>query len=340
VQAGERNVIRFKTPRGGKIVFDDLIRGRVETSSDTLDDFVLAKGEEAVLYNFAVVVDDALMEISHVIRGEDHITNTAKQLLLFDALGFAKPLYAHLPLILDTKRRKLSKRAGATAVEEFRAEGYLPEALINYLALVGWNPKTTEERFTLDALVAQFDLTAVHRGGAVFDEERLRWLNAEYLRSLGDAELLARAGPFLPKPEHQELASDAYVNKVLNVAKTRVQIFSELTEVTEFFFVEQPEYAADIIPWKKQEPHEAKEVLEQLAQFLETIPPAGYAAAEIEKQLRAYVQERSMKNGELLWPFRVALTGKERSAGPFEVAEVLGKERTIARVRAACEKLP
>ncbi|MBI3963575.1 MAG: glutamate--tRNA ligase [Candidatus Kerfeldbacteria bacterium] len=333
-QSGKPFVVRFRTPPHRTLTFDDAIRGPVTFTTDDLDDFVIAQDDgRRALYNFAVVVDDALMKISHVIRGEDHISNTPKQLLLAEAMDFAPPIFAHMPLILDTNRAKLSKRAGPVSVGEYRTEGFLPHALVNYLALLGWNPKSTDEVFTLDELVQRFSLSQVHRGGAVFDRERLHWLNGKYVRMLPLPILDQFALPFYPP--QASLHPPEYRQAVLDLVRTRVRRLNELPETTTYFFTEELNLDATLVPWKQQRPDEAGAVLRDVAEAFQGIPDMAFSADRIRAGLEGIVHRTGKKNGEVFWPVRVALTARTQSPGPVEVAVALGKERTIARLQAA-----
>ncbi len=327
----EDYIIRFKTPAGIKISFTDLIRGEVNFESDLLGDFSIAKRPDVPLYNFAVVVDDEEMTISHVIRGEDHISNTPKQLLLIEALGFKKPEYAHLPLILGSDRSKLSKRHGATSVGEYREQGYLPEALFNFMALLGWNPGGNQEIFSKDELVKEFALEKVQKSGAVFDIIKLDWMNGEYIRNLSSDELLEHAKPFLPKNKKTK----SYLLKVVALEQPRVKRLSELPEKVDYFF-KGPEYARELLRWKNMSDEEIIGSLDKATELLNKL--VRFNLHNLEK---AFLKEaeRLSDRGILLWPLRVALTGKKASPGPFEIMEILGVEETKKRLLAAKEKL-
>ena len=240
-------IIRFKTPAGRKIGFADLIRGELSFDSDLLGDFSIAKRPDIPLYNFAVVADDYEMRISHVIRGEDHIANTPKQILLAEALGFTQPVWAHLPLILGPDRSKLSKRHGATSVDEYREQGYLPEALVNFMALLGWNPGGEREIFSKEELIREFSLEKVQKSGAVFDVKKLDWINGEYIRRLPPEELLKRANTFLPS--NYTLYPIPYTLHVLVLEQPRLHKLSEIGERTDYFF-RPPEYDKELLRWK------------------------------------------------------------------------------------------
>lgn len=322
-------IIRFKTPSDRIITFNDIIRGEVSFDSALLGDFSIAKRTDIPLYNFAVVVDDHEMKISHVIRGEDHIANTPRQLLIIQALNFAVPVYAHLPLILGPDRSKLSKRHGATSLNEYREQGYLPEALFNFMALLGWNPGGDQEIFTKDELVQKFSLGRIQKSGAIFDVTKLDWMNGEYIRALSAEELYDRVGEFLP--EQANTVDPERVKKILMLEQPRLKKLSELKERTVFFFT-QPDYDKDLLRWKKMSDAEIKNSLILSLEIMAAMP-TGISVEEVEKVFmdRIGIGDKGM----VLWPLRAALSGKKASPSPFEIIEVLGKEETKKRIRHA-----
>ncbi len=334
VKKGE--IIRLDTP--SKIVeFDDLIRGKIKFDTSLLGDIALAKNENTPLYNFAVVIDDFEMQISHVIRGEDHISNTPKQILIQDALGIAeKPLYGHLPLVLGPDRSKLSKRHAVVSVFEYRKAGYLAEAITNFMALLGWNPGTDQEIFSLDELVKKFDLGKVQKGGAIFNIERLNWLNGIYIRKKTPVELTE----MILKEEFLEpnvgLKKD-YIEKVIGLEQPRLTKLSEIGERTKYFFKE-PFYQKSLLSWQeKQLPQEIKTHLDKIDNLICDIKIGNFGREQIKTAIWPYAEKTG--RGNVLWPFRVALTGERQSPDPFEVAEIIGKEKTIERIKNAIEIL-
>jgi len=329
INRGEGSIIRFKSPVK-KVRFHDIVRGNIEFDSELIGDFSIAKDLDSPLYNFAVVVDDFEMKISHVIRGEDHISNTPKQILLQEALGFNQPKYAHLPLILGPDRSKLSKRHGAVAVSEYRKQGYLPEALNNFMAFLGWNPDTDKEAFSMKDLVKEFSLEKVQKSGAVFNVQRLDYLNGYYIRQMPLKELAALCQKYLP------LAEPRYVEKITAIYRERLKKLSEITELADFFFKEKIEYNKELLRWKKMEDKELAKVIDKLEKLLSKIKEGEWTKENLEKVLMPEA-EKMGDRGSLLWPLRAALTGKKASAGPFEVAEILGKEKTLARIKQARE---
>ena len=349
----ESAIIRFKTPPDLEIAFIDLIRGEIRFNSDTLGgDFSLAKAESPdkflPLYNFAVVIDDFEMNITHVIRGEDHISNTPKQILIQQALKLPMPKYAHLPLILGSDKSKLSKRHGAVSVDEYREMGYLPEALINFIAFLGWNPGTDKEVFSLEELIREFDLNKVQKSGAIFNVEKLDWLNGCYLRQLSLDELTKRAVPFLERDGLIDSDFSAkggpfsgweYLKKILALEQPRLKKLGEIGERVSYFF-KIPEYKPELLVWRDML---FKDVFASLKVSLNTlfqISDVDFNQKNLEKiLLKEAERARNKDKGRLLWPLRVALTGLEASPGPFEILEILGKKESLKRVEAAIKKL-
>lgn len=325
---GKAAVIRFRTAKK-KIVFDDLIRGPVEFDSALFGDFVIAKDLNSPLYNFAVTIDDHEMQITHVIRGEDHISNTPKQILIQEVLGLTKPRYAHLPLIFGADRSKMSKRYGDVSVLEYRKQGYLPQALINFMALLGWNPGTDKEIFSMNDFIKEFSLEKVQKAGAIFNIQRLNFINGFYIRQKSLDELLDLSLPYLP----QVGESRSKLKEILSLYQERLKKLSELPDLIGFFFEEKLNYPKDLLRWKNMNDEEIKNVLNILENVLSQIKEGDFTKEELEKILMEVV--RGDDRGKLLWPLRVALTGQKASAGPFEIASVLGKEKTLARIKQA-----
>ena len=363
--AGKPAVIRFIVePK--KIVFKDLIRGEVAFDMALSGDIVIAKDMENPLYNFTVVVDDELMRITHVIRGEDHISNTPKQLLLKEALGFRQTIqYGHLPLLLGEDRTKLSKRHGDNSVTRFKKEGYLPEVIVNFLALLGWNPGDEREIFSLQGLIKEFSLGRVQKGGAVFNLQRLDWINGYYLRHmdkkvlakltvpyLKEARLLEQNGngeekkfslkiqksqPYTIK-ETGEGISLGFLAEVVALYQERLKKLSEIAELADFFFKKELYYEKELLSWKEMGDQEIAESLEKTKKLLSGFEENNWNKEQLEEVLMKEAEAMGDR-GRLLWPLRVALTGKKASAGPFEVASVLGKEKVLQRIEVAGAKL-
>lgn len=330
----EEEAVRLKV-EPQEVVFEDLVRGSVKTHTDSFGgDFVIARSVSDPLYHLAVVVDDAEMHITHVIRGEDHISNTARQILLQRALGYPTPAYAHLPLLVNDKRRKLSKRAGDIDLLSYRDNGYLPEALLNYLALLGWNPKTGQEFFTHAELRTVFSLEGIQKGSAAFSLIKLNHMNQHYIRELIPEELYERTKPFLIKagiaPDNQALLKAA-----LTTEQSRVATLTDLPEAIRFFLPEGPgDYPAERLKWKNATLDDAKQRLELCKEIFEA-EDENFSMEGLQKKILAWIDAERLGRGETLWPLRVALTGREHSPGPFEVAAVLGKKETVRRLQAA-----
>ncbi len=326
---GKTGIIRLKNDRQGAITFEDVVHGQISFDAASLGDFSLAKNISAPLYNFAVVVDDEEMRISHVIRGEDHIPNTPKQVLIQEALELRSPTYAHLPLILDKNRAKLSKRAGAESIREYKEMGYLSGAMINFLILLGWHPQDNREIFSLDEIIKEFSLERAQKGGAIFDVEKLNWINREHLKMKTPEELAVLLKDYL-KPAWA--ASGLDLEKIAVLARARVSKLADAAEEIKFFF-EMPEYPKEMLFWKGE--GESGKIAERLGKLENIIMalPDSFSAKEIEAAVMPYAERGG--RGKVLWPFRVSLSGREKSPGPFEIAEILGKEHTLARVRHA-----
>ena len=323
----EKSIIRFKAP-AKKIKFNDLIRGEIEFDAILIGDFSIAKSPTEPLYNFAVVVDDFEMKISHVIRGEDHISNTPKQILLQEALGFPQPKYGHLPLILGPDKSKMSKRHGAVSVSEYKKEGYLPETINNFMAFLGWNPDTEKEIFSMEDLIKDFSLEKIQKSGAVFNIQRLDYLNGCYIRQKPIQSLAVLCQPYLPKADPQ------YIEKIVAIYQERLKKLSEIKELADFFFKDSLEYDKELLRWKNMENKEIKNILDKLYKILQKIEKGSWTKANLEKVLLSEA-EKIGDRGRLLWPLRVSLTGKKASAGPFEVAEILGQEKALSRIKQA-----
>ncbi|MBI2053382.1 MAG: glutamate--tRNA ligase [Candidatus Sungbacteria bacterium] len=335
------HIVRFKTPAGRQIAFTDLIRGELSFASDLIGDFSIARSLRDPLYHFAVVVDDCEMKISHVIRGEDHIANTPKHILLGEALGFPIPHYAHLPLILGPDRSKLSKRHGATSVIEYKEQGYLPEALFNFMALVGWSPGQDREILSREELISEFSLERVQKSGAIFDFQKLDWMNGEYIRTKATSELamlcksyLEKAG--LLKNQESRIKNQAeYIEKVIALEQPRLKKLSEIAERVSYFF-HTPDYDPELLRWKQMTPDATKAGLKRSEELLAKLAES-VSRAELEGAFLDTIGAGD--KGSILWPLRVALTGRKASPGPFEVMEILGVKESLARVRTAIEKL-
>ncbi len=342
--AGESHVIRMKVPDDREVAFDDLVRGKVSFKTGTIDDQVLLKSDGFPTYHLANVVDDHLMDITHVIRAEEWLPSTPKHILLYEAFGWEAPTYAHLPLLLNPDRSKLSKRQGDVAVEDYLAKGYLPEALINFVALLGWNPGegNTQELFSLSELVDRFDLSAVHKAGAVFDLGKLDWMNGEYIKRLSADELFARTLPFLSEKEFfkewrtangewSDTDADLFVKRVLSVEQDRLVKLADVGDGSPFFFA-GPAVEKATLPWKKSTEDGAREALGRALGVIEAVSDEDWTREKLSEIL---LEAAGDDRGGFLWPLRVALTGAEKSPPPSDIAWVIGKEQTLSRVHAA-----
>ena len=315
-----------------KIKFKDIIRGDIEFDEKNIGDLSIAKAERAPLYNFAVVVDDYENSISHVIRGEDHIANTPKQILIQEALGFDLPEYAHMPLILGPDRSKLSKRHGATALMDYRSTGYIPEALVNYLALLGWTPKDGREILSVEELTQLFELNEVHKSGAVFDVKKLDWVNSEYIKKMPENIFETELFRYIKHGYKIDTLNDK--QKFFKMAKERINKFADINEFS-FLFTE-PEYDKELLRWKDKTDSESLNSLSEVKKIIENI------GIEDGERLRNELDELGKKFGDrglAYWPFRVALSGLKKSPDPVEIAQVLGKDKTLQHLEGAIGKL-
>lgn len=331
---GEKSVIRFKVP-AKKIIFNDLIRGRLEFDGALLGDLVIARSLREPLYNFSATVDDYEMKISHVIRGEDHLANTPKQIALFEALNLEPPIYAHLPLILNSDRSKMSKRFGATSLRQYRRAGYLPEAMLNFLVLLGWHPAGDEEILTGAQMTSQFDLSRVQKAGAIFNVEKLDWINAQYLKKLNDKELLNKLIESGAVPTEHNLAK-AQLLAVVALTKERLKRLADFKEFADFFF-SLPAYDPKMLIWKKTPAGKILENLELARKIVGELREGDFNEKKLENILMPIAERQG--RGEFLWPLRVALSGKDASPGPIEILAILGKKQGLERLKAAVEKL-
>lgn len=335
-EEGQRTeVIRFKNPNQ-VVTFRDEARGDISFDTTELGDFVIAKDFETPLYHFAVVVDDFEMGVTHIIRGDDGISNTPRQILIQEALGAPRPVYAHLPMILSSDHSKLSKRHGALAVTEYRDEGYLPEAILNFVALMGWNPGNDQEIISLDEMVQLFSLEKLQKGGAIFNIEKLKWINKHYLKLLAvdraGEEILSR----LPSPVRKQAEGNTSVfSKLVPIIMDRISYFAEVSTLVDEgeigYFFEDPSYERDGLFGKEE--HNAvatKGHLDKVVEILRTIDSAEFTAESVKIALWDYATEAG--RGRVLWPMRFALSGRVKSPDPFALADILGKEITLRRL--------
>lgn len=335
--AGEPYSVRIKIPTEGSITVHDLIHGDVTFNMDQFDDFVIVKSNGMPTYNFAVVVDDHLMGMTHVLRAEEHLSNTPKQLLIYEALGFEPPKFGHMPMILAPDRSKLSKRHGATSVEEFRAQGYLLEAIINYLTLLGWGPGDEREIFTLEETVKLFELEQMSKKAAVYDTKKLTWMNGQYLSELPLEKILPEAETFFIKDglvTKEWLAENKeYFAKLVDTVRVRVKTLQEVADASAYFFKDVEAYDEKGVA--KHFKPEAAELLEKCIAALEADEVFDLTSTEaIYNKIAA---DNGLALGKVIHPTRLALTGRTVSPGMFDVMVLLGKEKTLARMRKAVE---
>lgn len=339
VDAGEKHVIRLALPTTGSVTFHDEIRGDVSFNWGEVDDQVIIKSDGMATYHLAAMCDDHDMEITHVIRGEEWISSTPKHLFIYESFGWTPPVFAHLPLLLNADRSKLSKRQGDVAVEDFLERGYFPEALVNFVALLGWNPSGDKEIYKTDELIEAFDLTKINKSGAIVNFEKLLWLNREYLKMKTENEYLS-----LVLPELQVWRQDVELQKRLAlVIRERITIPKEASQYARDFFPSEPRpesLRAETFVFKSQSTVDAANSLEQVIKWLKDFKDTIWQSPiNIENELKSKISETGLKNGDVLWPLRVALSGKTPSPPPFDFLYVLGKEASIERLKPTIQLL-
>jgi len=330
-------VIRFKVPLEGSTSFHDLIHGDITFPNAALDDFVLIKSDGYPTYHLAHLVDDHLMRISHVMRADEWISSTPRHILLYRALGWEPPKFAHVPQILGPDRTKLSKRHGATSILAYRDMGYLPEAMLNYLALLGWSYDATTEIMSRDELIRYFSIEKINKTGAIFDITKLDWMNGYYIRQLSVPDLASRLMPFLEKAGLATERDREYVERVVPLIQERIKKLSEIAELTDFFFVDTLEYDSHLLVAKGLTAESSLSALRAARQRLATLPEWDRAA--LEGALRPLAEELGVKTGQLFGILRVASTGRTAAPPLFETMEVLGRDRVMARLAAAETRL-
>ena len=332
-------VIRFKSPLEGKTVITDMIRGDVSFENSIQDDFVLLKSDGYPTYHLANIVDDHHMQISHVMRAEEWLSSTPRHVLLYAALGWQPPKFAHLPMILGPDKSKLSKRHGATAVNEYRDQGYLPEAMINFLSLLGWSLDDKTEIMTRDEIVRNFTIERVSKTAAVFNREKLEWMNGLYIRNLSPQDFSDRCMPFVERelPAGVKRPIDAgYFGQIAPLVQERAKLLSEVPSLVDFFFTDGLEYESGLLPGKLEK-GQANEVLKKTLQALDGI--RGWRAGDLESAVRPLADGLGLKAGPFFSVLRVAVTGRTASPPLFETMEVLGRDRCMARLKAALDRL-
>ncbi len=333
--AGEPYVIRQNNPVEGETSFDDVIYGRITAPNEELDDMVLIKADGYPTYNFANVVDDHLMEITHVVRGNEYLSSAPKYNRLYEAFGWEIPVYVHCPTITDESHKKLAKRRGDAAFEDLLELGFLPEAIVNYVALLGWSPEGNQEIFSLDELIEAFDYRRISKSPAVFDLVKLRWMNGEYIKAMDDERYYEYALPVI----RDVIKKDLDLKKIAGLVKSRIEVFPDIAEKIDFF-EELPQYDVAMYTHKKMKTNSENslEVLTELLPLYEELQ--DYSISAIEKVAMDYVAQKGCKNGQALWPLRTAVSGKQMTpGGAYEIMEILGREESLARIRKGIEQL-
>ncbi len=337
-EEGQRSeVVRFRNPNE-VVTFMDMIRGEISIDTTDLGDFIIGRSPTEPLYHFGVIVDDADEGVTHVIRGEDHISNTPRQILIQRALGITQPTYAHLPLVLGPDRTKLSKRRGAKAITEYRSDGFLAEAVINYLALLGWHPADDREIFSLEELVEEFDLSRIQKGSGIFDETKLRWFNKEHLRRLSDAEYSSRLSNFiLDKGENVPEYFDRAISVVRDRAETLADAASSILGDECAFVCGIITPSIDLLISGSNTTSElAAKHLAKVREIFTTIPEDEWSSGRVKEAIFPYATE--VGRSSVLWPLRVALSGREKSPDPFTISGIIGKSETLSRIDSALKK--
>lgn len=328
IQNGEKYVIRLRIPEG-ETTFEDEIRGTVKFSNDQLDDQVLLKADGFPTYHLAVVVDDNAMKTSHIIRGEEWLSSTPKHIILYNALNYNLPKFAHLPLLLNPDKSKLSKRQGDVSVEDFLKKGYLPETLINFIGTLGFNPRSDQEIYSLQELINEFDLKKVNKAGAVLNHEKLNWMNGQYINSLEHEKLRDIIENF----HNHQLTETEF--KLVIIEKSRIDNINDFSKIWEnpYNIVQD----ANLLVWKKAE---AKDSLKELQDIQKYIESSDFTDInEIEQNIKNWIKNQGKNNGDVLWPLRVALSGQEKSPSPFELLWAFGKEKSLEKINKSIDKL-
>lgn len=336
LKTGEKAVIRYKITPQTEVVCHDLINGKIVVKSDDLDDFIILKSDGFATYHLAHIVDDHDMQVSHVIRGQEWLPSLPKHVLLYQALGYEMPEFLHLSLLLNPDKSKLSKRQGDVAAEDFLQHGYLPQALINYVALLGWNPGTEQEIFSIEELIQAFSLDKINKSGAIFDRQKLDWFNAEYIRQIVSSKndqyqaLVNLSKKYLP--QHEDRVED-----ILKLFSSRINKLEELTELSKFLWI-LPEYDATKLVFKKSTSENTKKGLQLAQEKLATIKE-DWELENLNKILLDIVSANNLTPGDVFWPIRFALSGLDKSPSPVEILEFLGKEESLKRLGSGLKKL-
>lgn len=333
--AGVPYVIRQNMPTDGTTTFHDVIFGEITVDNEELDDMILIKSDGYPTYNFANVVDDHLMKITHVVRGNEYLSSTPKYTRLYEAFGWEEPVYIHLPLITDENHKKLSKRSGHSSFEDLLEQGFIPEAIVNYVALLGWSAPDNREIMSLEELIEVFDYNHINKSPAVFDIVKLRWMNGEHMKMMEDEKFYELALPYIK----EVISKDLDYRRIAALVKTRIETFLDIKDKIDFF-EELPDYDIEMFTHKKMKTNAESSlaVLTDLLPRFEALE--DYSEASIEKVIMSYIQEKEIKNGQGLWPVRTAVSGKQSTpGGAYEIMSILGKEESLRRIRIAIDKL-
>ncbi len=335
LKKGMPYVIRQNNPKEGTTTFVDDIYGEITVDNSELDDMILIKSDGYPTYNFANVIDDHLMNITHVVRGNEYISSSPKYQRLYEAFGWEPPKYVHLPLITDENHKKLSKRCGHSSFEDLIEQGFVAEAVVNYIALLGWSPEDNTEIMSLDELIKKFDYHHINKSPAVFDIVKLKWMNGEYIKAMDNEKFYELAMPYIKKV----ITKDLDLKKILDLVKTRIEILPDLEEQVDFF-EELPDYDIAMYTHKKMKTNSENslEVLKEMLPILEN--HNDYSIDSLHDLIMEYIADKGIKNGQGLWPLRTAVSGKQMTpGGAFEIMEILGKDESIRRIKVGIEKL-
>ena len=335
LDAGEPYVIRQNIPEEGSTTFHDEIYGDITVPNSELDDMILIKTDGFPTYNFANVVDDHLMGITHVVRGNEYLSSSPKYTRLYEAFGWKEPVYVHCPLITDEDHHKLSKRSGHSSFEDLIEAGFVKEAIVNYVALLGWSPEGEQEIYSLEELTRIFDYRHINKSPAVFDMKKMRWMNGEYIKRMDDEEYYDIALSYVEQVVKRDIDKKA----IADLMKTRIEVFPDIVPAIDFF-EELPEYDISMYTHKKMKTNSENSivVLRDMIPILESLD--SFDAASLQSAISAYIQEKQLKNGQVLWPLRTAVTGKQMTpGGAYEIMPILGKDESLRRIRCGLEKL-
>ncbi|MBP5305593.1 MAG: glutamate--tRNA ligase, partial [Lachnospiraceae bacterium] len=333
--AGKPYVIRQNVPNEGTTTFHDELYGDITVDNSELDDMILIKSDGFPTYNFANVIDDHLMQITHVVRGNEYISSSPKYQRLYDAFGWESPKYIHLGLITDENHKKLSKRSGHSSFEDLLEQGFLTEAVMNYIALLGWSPEDNNEFFTLPELVKAFDYRKINKSPSVFDIVKLKWMNGEYIKKMDDEAFYEMGMPYV----NEVITKDLDKKKILDLVKTRIEVFPDIKDHIDFF-EELPEYDVEMYTHKKMKTNSENslESLTDLLPLLEALP--DFSGDNVKNVVAEYVEKKGIKNGVALWPLRTAVSGKQMTpGGAYEIMDILGKDESLRRIKIGIDKL-